>query len=525
MDIDLDLYRHEVRVSTTPLVRLSAIDISPDHPQRTFVFIHGFGGQASQWRNQLQKFAVENRVVALDLRGHGLSDKPTSGYDMPQILQDVETALTLLKVKENFILVGHSYGGAIVTEYALKNPSRVERLILIATAGQYKLRPLFRSALSLPVSVLRWIGPFTRSWLHAAPYALKRLYADNMSKWKGWDRFAALEVPTLVIRGHRDRVFERPFFERVPGSIPGAEDADIGVSGHMVMLERREAVNRAMERFLEGEGQRSWRVSNSRPQKKSGRELLLKERPWLENYEQGVPYTVGVPNIPLHHLLRSSVRRFPNRPAIYFEGSRLSYRRLNHEANRFANALLSLGVGKGARVVLLLPNIPQMVIGFYGAMKAGAAAVFVPPVIEPEEVVRQVKDSEASVLVTLSMWAGLAKQIQEGSGVPHVVLTDPADYLSLPKYLISSWRNRGYGLRNSLRWKDWLGGNSNKSPTVEVSPTDLAVIQYTGGTTAQSKGVMLSHRNPRGKRVANAALDAGGKRRKRKILVRRSHFS
>lgn len=500
MDIDLDLYRHEVRVSTNPLVRLSAIDISPDHPQRTFVFIHGFGGQASQWRNQLQKFAVDNRVVALDLRGHGLSDKPTSGYDMPQILQDVETALTLLKVKEKFILVGHSYGGAIVTEYALKNPSRVERLILIATAGQYKLRPLFRSALSLPVSVLRWIGPFTRSWLHAAPYALKRLYADNMSKWKGWDRFAALEVPTLVIRGHRDRVFERPFYERVPGSIPGAEDADIGVSGHMVMLERREAVNRAMERFLEGEGQRSWRVSNSRPQKKSGRDLLLKERPWLENYELGVPYTVGVPNIPLHHLLRSAVRRFPNRPAIYFEGSRLSYRRLNHEANRFANALLSLGVGKGARVVLLLPNVPQMVIGFYGAMKAGAAAVFVPPVIEPEEVVRQVKDSEASVLVTLSMWAGLAKQIQEGSGVPHIVLTDPADYLSLPKYLISSWRNRGYGLRNSLRWKDWLGGNSNKSPTVEVASDELALIQYTGGTTAQSKGVMLSHRNL----VANA---------------------
>jgi long-chain acyl-CoA synthetase len=80
------------------------------------------------------------------------------------------------------------------------------------------------------------------------------------------------------------------------------------------------------------------------------------------------------------------------------------------------------------------------------------------------------------------------------------VLTDPADYLSLPKYLISTWRNRGYGLPNALRWKDWLGGNSNKSPAVEVAPEDLAVIQYTGGTTAQSKGVMLSHRNL----VANA---------------------
>ena len=122
MDIDLDLYRHEVRVSTNPLVRLSAIDISPDHPQRTFVFIHGFGGQAEQWHYQMQKFAVENRVIALDLRGHGLSDKPSSGYEMPQMIRDVETALSLLKVKGKTILVGHSLGGAIVTEYALKNP-------------------------------------------------------------------------------------------------------------------------------------------------------------------------------------------------------------------------------------------------------------------------------------------------------------------------------------------------------------------------------------------------------------------
>jgi long-chain acyl-CoA synthetase len=496
MDIDLDLYRHEVRVSTNPLVRLSAIDISPDHPQRTFVFIHGFGGKAEQWHYQMQKFAVENRVIALDMRGHGLSDKPGSGYDMPRVVEDLETALTLLKVKGKIVLVGHSFGGAVVTEYALKHPDRIERLILIATAGEFNLNPLFRFGLSLPAWLLRLIGPFTRSWLHAPPQALKKFYNENMSRWRGWDKFGELVVPTLVIRGHRDIVFERPAFEKVTESIVGAEEADIGVSGHMVMLERREAVNRSMERFFAGEGQRSWRESASSPQKKKGgRDALRKERPWLEHYEAGVPYTVGVPNIPLHHLLRSSVRRFPLRPAIFFEGSQLSYRRLNHEANRFANALLSLGVGKGARVVLLLPNVPQIVIGFYGTMKAGATAVFVPPVIEPDEVLRQVKDSDASVLVTLSMWAGLAKHIQESSGVPHVVLTDPADYLSLPKYLISNWRNRGYGLRNAMRWKDWLGGNSTKSPTVEVTPDDLAVIQYTGGTTAQSKGVMLSHRN------------------------------
>src|SRR5690349_13369450 len=370
MDIDLDLYRHEVRVSSNPLVRLSAIDISPEHPQRTFVFIHGFGGQAEQWQYQLQEFSLENRVVALDLRGHGLSDKPNRGYDMPQLVSDLETALILLKVKGKFVLVGHSYGGAIATEYALKHPDRVERLILMATAGEFRLQPMLQLVLSLPIWLLRLVAPFTRKWLFAPPQVLKQIYFQTMARWNGWEKFRALQIPTLVIRGNRDIVFERSRYERVRELIPGAEEADIGVSGHLVMLERREAVGRAIERFLSGEAQRSWRdTAEVIPRRKGGHDPFQKRRPWLESYEAGVPYTVDVPRIPLHHLLRSAVRRFPNRPAIFFEGSRISYRRLNHEVNRFANALLALGVGKGARVVLLMPNVPQMVIAFYGAMK------------------------------------------------------------------------------------------------------------------------------------------------------------
>src|SRR5688572_6003493 len=237
MAMHLDLYRDEVRVSTSPLVSPSAIDISPDHPQRTFVFIHGFGGKAEQWQYQLQKFALANRVIALDLRGHGLSDKPSTGYDLPQTIEDLETALTLLKVKRNFVLVGHSFGGAIVTEYALKHPERVERLILIATAGAFRLNPYYRFALSMPTWFLRAIGPLTRGWLFSPPHALKQFYNQNMSKWNGWEKFRSIAVPTLVIRGNRDRVFEGPAFERVTESISGAEEADIGASGHMVMLE------------------------------------------------------------------------------------------------------------------------------------------------------------------------------------------------------------------------------------------------------------------------------------------------
>jgi long-chain acyl-CoA synthetase len=499
MDIDLDLYRHEVRVSTDPLVRLSAIDISPDRPQRTFVFLHGFGGQASQWTYQLQQFALDNRVIALDLRGHGLSDKPLSGYDMPQIQADLETALDLLKVKGNFVLVGHSYGGAIATEYALNHPECVEGLILIATAGEFNLNALFRLGLFLPGWLLRLIGPMTRNWLSGPPHALKPFYHTNMSRWNGWEKFAAIEVPTLVIRGNRDLVFERPLFEKVARTIPGAEEVDIRVSGHMVMLERREAVNRAIERFLEGQSQRSWRDEEP-ASVKSGRETLERERAWLDHYEPGVPYTIGIPNIPVHHLLRSAVRRFPLNSAIIFEGSRLSYRRLNHEANRFANALISLGLGKGARVVLMMPNLPQMVIAFFGTLKAGMVAVFTPPLTEPEELINIVREVEASVLVTIKPAAGLARQIQTRAELPHIVLTDPGEYLSPPKKWISRWRNRGMTVPGAIRFYSWLGGQGRRSPTLPVEPEDLAVIQFTGGTTGAAKGVMLSHRNL----VANA---------------------
>ncbi|HEY2981291.1 MAG TPA: long-chain fatty acid--CoA ligase, partial [Anaerolineales bacterium] len=216
--------------------------------------------------------------------------------------------------------------------------------------------------------------------------------------------------------------------------------------------------------------------------------------------EAGVPYTIGIPNIPVHHLLRSAVRRFPKRPAILFEGAQLTYRQLNHEANRLANAVLGLGIAKGARVVLLLPNLPQTAVAFYGTLKAGMTAVFMPPMSEPEELIRQVKDSEASVLITINTWSGLAQRIRDETHLPFVVLTDPADYLALPKKLISRWRNRALSVPGALSWPDWLGAQDWKNPGLEVLPEDLAVIQFTGGTTAQSKGVMLSHRNL----VANA---------------------
>ncbi|MEP7358107.1 MAG: alpha/beta fold hydrolase, partial [Anaerolineales bacterium] len=187
MDVDIELYRREVHISATPLVRLSAIDIAPPRPLRTIVFIHGLGGSASQWRYQLQSFSDDSRVIALDLRGHGQSDRPHTAYDMPAIQADLAAALKVLGVSERFVLVGHSFGGAVVTEYAAAHPERVERLVLIAASGEYRLPVSTSLALSLPVWMLNLAFlAYAHRFISAAPHALKAMYRNALAPWNGW---------------------------------------------------------------------------------------------------------------------------------------------------------------------------------------------------------------------------------------------------------------------------------------------------------------------------------------------------
>jgi long-chain acyl-CoA synthetase len=512
MEIDLELYRREVKIPSQPPANLSVIDISPEHPQLTMVYVHGFGGRATQWQYQLLKFSTANRVIAMDLRGHGHSSKPRSSYSMSEILGDLEDLLDVLGVNQPFVLAGHSFGGAVATEFAAAHPERVSHLILIASAGDFRLNPLFRFLLRLPVSYLQVAAPFTRKWLGAPPYVLKAWYTNNLSIWHGWDLFRELKMPTLVIRGHLDVVFEKPAFEKVTRSIPGAEEVDVGASGHMVMLERREAVNRAIDRFIKA-GKRSWSQSDATPGD-AERVELIKQRPWLLHYDDSVPNTIAVPRIPLHSLLSSAARRFPQHTALSFEGAGMSYRQLDQAANRFANLLLACGIQKGERVMLILPNLPQMVIAFYGALKAGAVAVFTLPTTQPAELIHQIRDAGASFLVTLTQFDELIQEIHRqlrpdpSSPLKHIIFTHVADYLPALKRL--AWQFSGQQRKRHLLdipldasmhlFKAELRVQSSAPAEMEILPTDLAVIQYTGGTTARPKGVMLSHYNL----VANA---------------------
>lgn len=498
MQIDLELYREEVEVE--PGVTISLVDVAPEQPEQTLVLMHGFGGNATQWQYQIQAFAERNRVLAPDMRGHGRSGVARNGHDMPRLLADLHAVLEGVGVDGPVVLAGHSFGGAIVTDFALQYPERVHRLILIAAAKEYRLFWLYRLAFQLPDSVIASLQPVVGRIVPVSALALKRIYWESLRSWQGDDKFPQLETPTMIIRGERDRVFPEAAFAQVSELVPGDDDVNVGASAHMVMIERRDAVNRAIERFMDEDGAvlpySRWRSEPARP----GGNRLLAERPWLAHYESGVPHTLDIPRLPLTRFLDRAVRRFPHRPAIRFKGRTLSYRRLNAEVGRMANALASLGIEKGARVMILLPNSPHLVIAYYGALRLGAVVVMGNPLAEMKEIVRQARESGAKVLVTLPRMQEVALAARAQSDVRSIIYGRYRDYLPLYKKLPFFGRPPEDVLHqppgeHEVAWRPLLRGRDDEAPRVEVAPQDVAAIQYTGGTTARPQGVVLTHRN------------------------------
>ncbi len=495
--LDLELYRKEVMVSSQPLIRLSVIDAGRSPAERTLLFIHGFGGYAMQWEQQLVAFADKHRVVAPDLRGHGLSDCPNAGYAMDDLVRDLERLVEALHFPPKFILLGHSFGGAIATSYAIQHPDRVERLVLVSTSVDFILSPLLRLAFQLPVSLAEPIRARFPRALAAPAFVLKALFHQALSKWNGHAYFPRLKMPTLVVVGHRDIVFRQSAYDAVPDLIPGAQLAKIPVSAHLVMLERPDAVNRAIHRFI-GTAPVSWR--EGRANEKAN---LIKQRPWLRHYEADVPYTLAYPSQPLFRFLDTSARRYPHTRALIFYDHTLTYRELNNAVNRLANALIQLGVKKGDRVALLLPNSPQMVMAYYAALKAGAVVVSLNPLFNADELAHQLNDSGAETIIALSVFYPLVKIVRAGTPLKRVIVTNIKEYFSpLRRAIFSVVREAREGHRINVRgehevyaFQELLARASADAPNIEVTPDDLALIQYSTGTTDVPKGVMLTHAN------------------------------
>lgn len=231
------------------------------------------------------------------------------------------------------------------------------------------------------------------------------------------------------------------------------------------------------------------------------------ERPWLKHYGAGVPATLPYPDITLHEVLTDSARRFPERPALEFYGRSLTYRELEDLTGRFAGALAELGVQKGDRVAVMLPNVPQALIAYFGALKAGACVVQTNPLYVAREISHQISDSGAETIVTLDQFYPRIQEVMSKTPLKRVILTNVRDYLPWLKrllYPLKARRERQWVVVKRVApvydFGTLIRAAPREFPAHAVGQHDLALLQYTGGTTGVPKGAMLTHRNL----VANA---------------------
>ena len=230
----------------------------------------------------------------------------------------------------------------------------------------------------------------------------------------------------------------------------------------------------------------------------------MNDKPWLAHYDKGVPHTVEIPNAPLFHFLEESARKYPDRACTIFKGAVITFKEMNELTDRMAAALVEMGVKRGDRVGIFMPNTPQFVIAYYGILKAGGAVVATNPLYTPPEIEHQASDAGIEVMFVMTNFYNTIKKAQPKTKIKKLIVTNLKESLPpLMRLLFTLAREKKGGFRIEGGLQDgevWMQDLLNKykgapRPKVEVDPDDTALFQYSGGTTGVSKGAVASHGN------------------------------
>ncbi len=230
----------------------------------------------------------------------------------------------------------------------------------------------------------------------------------------------------------------------------------------------------------------------------------MKDKPWLSHYDKGVPRTIEYPEVPLFHFLEEAARIYPDRACTIFKGAVISYKEMNELTNRLAAALLGMGVKKGDRIGIFIPNTPQFVMAYFAILKAGGVVVAVNPLYTPPEIAYQVNDAGIEIMFVMTNFYKTIKKAQPETKIKKLIVSNLKETLPpILRVLFTVAREKKSGFRiegglasDDVWMKDLLKEKKDaKRPALIINPDDTALFQYSGGTTGISKGAVAMHRN------------------------------
>ena len=226
------------------------------------------------------------------------------------------------------------------------------------------------------------------------------------------------------------------------------------------------------------------------------------DSPWFSCWPAGVPKYIKYPFFPLQSILKKTAQAYPEKTAIAYDEREITYSQLEALSNKFAASLIKLKVEKSDRVALFLPNTPQFIIAYFGALTAGAIVTTISPLHREREVEHQLVDSGAKTIVTLDSTLPIVQKVKQKTQLRNVITTSLQDYNSQPETSTPKL--------NTLSFKTLIDDTTEKPPKIQLNPAkDLAALQYTGGTTGTSKAAMLTHTNLLSNAIAFAAWIKG----------------